>query len=524
MRNWLPAAHLALTIVILVWDVALAGRIMHVRRAPRTFAAVTALCGFFVLPAVAIHLATSTVVTGRALVMVSFIWPATLLLFVVQAALAIGRRLVNPVIGLPILVYNIIVALSAALSALSASGTALLELPLALLVAQTDVLSVATAGATLVSPLFIAVPILAPAFPPMRGLTATFRGVLATYALVWTAFVAIAVLKGQQVLREYRQFDDARLTERPAGDFRIGIKILPDVARPPSALAVRGDLALVHDLEVDAVSITIVPDAAEGVVLDSIARILEPLRRADSVTVIVALGYRGVLLPIGQRPDFDHERRIRAIDQVVRRIRPDILVPAEDPYGSGARAFGLLPVEAWQRYFTEASALAKRLRPRTRIGLSASSFGRRDSTLYAWAAAPGSPVDVVGFSFFPGAKGAQDLDASMRAADRWMRATSTPKPHWVFNTGGYPLAHGERSQARALWGTLAWATGHPQVKGLIVSSASDYIGATGLQAPDGRRRPAAASVERAIRGLRESLGNARATAADTAAPRVEDEP
>ncbi|HET9453070.1 MAG TPA: hypothetical protein VFO66_02200, partial [Gemmatimonadaceae bacterium] len=120
MRNWLPAAHLALTLVILLWDVVLAGRIMHVRRAPRAFAAVTALAGFFILPAVAIHLATSTVVTGRALVLVSFLWPATLLLFVVQAMLAVGRRLVNPVIGLPILAYNVIIALSAALSVLSA--------------------------------------------------------------------------------------------------------------------------------------------------------------------------------------------------------------------------------------------------------------------------------------------------------------------------------------------------------------------------------------------------------------------
>ena len=524
MRSWLPAAHLALTLIILIWDVALAGRIMHVRRAPRSFAAVTALCGFFILPAVAIHLATSTVVTGRALVLVGFIWPATLGLFVLQAALALGRRLVNPVIGLPILVFNIIVALSAALSVLSASGTRLLELPLAVLVAQTDVLSIATGGAALVSPFFFTVPILAPAFPPLRGLTATFRGVLATYALVWTAFVAIAVLKGQVVLREYRQYDEARLTERPAGDFRIGVKILPDIARPPAALALRGDLALVHDLEVNAVSVTVVPDAVDGIALDSIARILDPLRRTDSMTVLVAIGYRGELLPIGRKPGFDRAQRLRAVDQIVRRLRPDILLPAEDPYGAGARALGLLPVETWEGYITEASQRAKRLRPRTQIGVSASAFGSRDSTLYAWAAADGSPVDVVGFSFFPGPKGAQDLNASMRAADRWMRATPTSKPHWVFNSGGYPLAHGERSQARALMGTLAWATAHPRVKGLVVASASDYVGATGLQAPDGRRRPAATVALRAIRSLRESAGSPRATPADTAAPRVEDEP
>lgn len=521
MRIWLPIAHLVLMLFILLWDVVVAGRVMHVRKAPRAFALVTALSGFFILPAVAIHLATSTVLTGRALVMVSAIWPLTLFLFVVQSGLAIARRLVSPLIGLPIFVYNTIIAATAALSVVSASGARLLEFPLALLVAQSDVMGIVTSGAVLTSPLFIAVPILAPAFPAWRGATATLRAALAVYALLWTAMVTLGFAKGQVVLREYRQYDQDRLTDRPSGDFLVGVKILPDIARAPSALALRGDLQLVHDLEVDAVSVTVVPDAAEATVLDSIARVVAPLRR-DSVLVIVALGYRGKLFP--SAPDgFDREARLRAIDQIVRRIRPDILLPAEDPYGAGARAFGTLPVATWQSYITEASALAKRLRPRTRIGISASTYGSNDSTLFAWAAAPGSPVDVPGFSFFPGSRGAQDLDARMRAADRWMSAGRSGKPIWVFNASGYPLAHGERSQARALWGTLAWATAHARIEGLIVSSASDYGGATGLQAPDGRRRPASAVVTRALTGLRESVG-ARAAVADTAAPRVEDEP
>lgn len=525
MSTWLPAAlpivHLVLTLAILIWDVVVAGRIMHVRKAPRHFAIVTALCGFFILPAVAIHLATSSVLTGRALVMVSIIWPVTLFLFVIQAVMAVGRRLVHPLIGLSILVFNLILAVSATLAILSASGTPLLELPLALLVAQSDVLNLATSGAVLTSPLFIAVPILAPAFPALRGFTATFRGVLAFYAILWIATVTLSVAKGQVILREYRQYDQDRLTERPAGDFTIGLKILPDVARPPSALALRGELELVHELDVQALSVTIVPDAADAAVLDSIARVLGPLRRADSITVIVTLGYRGKLLPSAGGA-FDRAERLRAVEQVVRRIRPDILIPAEDPYGAGQRAFGALPVAEWQSFLTEASALAKQLRPRTRIGVSASSFGRNDSTLYAWAAAPGSPVDVPGFSFIPGSRGAQDLDAMMRAADRWMAADSARKTVWIYNASGLPLAHGERSQERALWGILSWATAHSRIRGMIVYSASDYGGATGLQAPDGRRRPAASAVSRALRGLRESIGT-RATPNDTLT-RVEDEP
>ncbi len=525
MSTWLPVLlpvlHLVLTLGILLWDVIVAGRIMHVRKAPRTFAIVTALCGFLILPAVAIHVATSSVLTGRALVMVNIIWPITLFLFVIQATMTVGRRLVHPLIGLPILVFNLILAVSATLSILSASGTPLLELPLAVLVAQSDVLSLATSGAVLTSPLFIAVPILSPAFPAWRGFTATFRGVLAVYAILWIAAVTLSVAKGQVILREYRQYDQDRLTERPAGDFTIGLKILPDVARLPSALAVRSELELVHEMDVHALSVTIVPDAADAAVLDSIARVLAPLRRADSTTVIVTLGYRGKLFP-SRRDPFDRAGHLRAVDQVVRRIRPDILIPAEDPYGAGRRAFGDLPVAEWQSYIAEASALAKRLRPRTRIGISASAFDTNDSTMYAWAAAPGSPVDVPGFSFIPGSRGAQDLDAMMRSADRWMAADSSRKDVWIYNASGLPLAHGERSQERALWGILSWGTAHPRLKGMIVYSASDYGGATGLQAPDGRRRPAAVAVARALRALRESVGT-RATLSDTLT-RVQDEP
>jgi len=50
-------------------------------------------------------------------------------------------------------------------------------------------------------------------------------------------------------------------------------------------------------------------------------------------------------------------------------------------------------------------------------------------------------------------------------------------------------AHGEANQERAVWATLAWATGHAAVKGLVVADAADYEDRTGLRAPAGRLRP-----------------------------------
>ena len=68
------------------------------------------------------------------------------------------------------------------------------------------------------------------------------------------------------------------------------------------------------------------------------------------------------------------------------------------------------------------------------------------------------------------------------------------------------MVHGEQSQARAIWGSLAWATSRRALKGAIVFQAGDYGTPIGLRAPGGRVRPAAAVVARAIKVLSENAG------------------
>jgi hypothetical protein len=165
---------------------------------------------------------------------------------------------------------------------------------------------------------------------------------------------------------------------------------------------------------------------------------------------------------------------------------------------------GRLQLPVWQDYFTEAARAAKSIDRRIRIGVAASAFDSRDSALYAWAAGPASPIDILGFSFFPDRRGAEALDAYTRTADRWMSVVPPAKQHWVFAAGGYPLAHGEASQAQAIWGVLAWATAHPAIKGMLVYEAGDYGQARGLRAPSGRLRAATIYVMGAMRALREA--------------------
>lgn len=505
MNSWFPAAHLVLSLVIVIWDVVLAGRIAQLRQASRPFAAVTGLCGLAIGPAVLLRMATSTFITGRAVVAVDWIWPLVLILFAVQAGYAVSRRLVNPLWGLPIFAYNIIIAVVEVVRFGVAHGSPLAGSFAPLLTAQSSTLAVVTSSMAVTTPFFFLVPMIAPAFPALRRTTAAFRAFVAAVALGWVVLIGAigsrAALQSRQALRTHA---DAQLRERPKGDFQVGLKVFPDIASRPSAAALENDIDLINRLGVRAVAVVFAPNA-DSVAIDSVARVLD--RLGDSLTIIAAIGYNGKLVPeLGHVP-LDEPARLRTLGRIIRVLKPDIVLPAEDPLRVGARIVGDLPVERWQEYYTNASRTAKAADRSVRVGLSISRYGIADSILYAWAAKSGSPIDIVGFSFFPEKLGLDDIVASFEpAADRWMKTTPPVKDHWVFAAGAYPLNSGEEMQERAIFQTLAWATDHPAFKGLIVYEASDYAQARGLRAPNGRLRLGVRAVMQAIRGLRESAG------------------
>ena len=505
MRNLLPLIQVVLVLTVLIWDIALTSRIVQVRQLPRTFVALTAFAGFLVLPSLVIHLATTNAITGRSVAEVDWLWPLTLTLFALQALYAAVRRLVNPFLGFFISAFDVLIATDAVIRWIAATGTMLSAPALLFLAATTGTFSFLMSSPDVISsPIFVLVPMIAPAFPALRRATATFRLALAIVAGGGVIIFMTQLTPALEAVSSYRIHDPRteKLQERPEGDFEIGLKLFPDLTGPPPPVAIRNDLALADTLEVSVVSVVIVPERMDNAALDSLAGALETFRR-DSTLFILTLGYPRPLVPLPGRT-FNDARRLQTIDRVVRALRPDVLLPAEDPYDSGTRAAGQLAPQFWQSYIARAAAIAKRVRPRTRIGVSASAYDGRDSTLYAWAAAPGSPVDVVGFTLFPSRTGVRTLDAATHAADRWMRESRSTKDHWVFAAGGFPEAHGEVSQERAVWAALAWATSRPAIKGLIVSEAGDYGSITGLRAPDGHLRRATYAVMSAMRGIRET--------------------
>jgi len=502
----LPALYVAVAAVMVMWNVLVAGRVSQLRRAPRTFAAVTAFAGLLIVPALLVAYASTSILYGRGIQPIAWVWPFTALLFAIQATFALTRRLVTPMFGVPIFVYNLIIAIVAVSRYAVAHGSVPPDFAMAVSAANTSSLGFFFGAAALWGPQFIQVPLMSPSLPSRWRFGRVVRAGLAASAAALAGLVLIEMPNAFATTKSYERYANLKLQEQPEGDFALGLKIYPDLRGPPPPLAMERDIALADTLLSKAVSITITPEGARLASLDSIARTVED-RRADSAVIIISLAYpKDAARQFRESPEEYTRRRIADVDRISRRLRPDILIPAVDPNGEGARAIGAQPPEYWTDYFTRAANIAHHVNPRIRVGLAASTYGARDSTLYFWAAARGSPIDVVGFSMMPGFDGAISLDTHMRIAQRWMRAFPTrPKPHWVFSAGGYPVTHGEASQELAFWGVLAWATTQAPIKGLIVTEAGDYDVMRGLRTPSGRYRPIVAAVMRAQRGLEETV-------------------
>jgi len=501
----LPALYVAAAAIMVMWDIVVAGRVSQLRRAPRTFAAMTAFAGLLIIPALIIAYASSSILYGRAIQPIAWVWPVTTVLFALQATYALSRRLVTPLFGVPIFVYNLIIAIVAVSRFAMSRGFAPPDFGFALSAAQASSLGFFFGAPALWGPEFLQVPLMSPSLPARWRFSRVVRGGIALAAAGLAGLVLIEMPNAFATNRSYLRYAKDQLQEHPEGDFNIGLKIFPDLRGPPPPLALERDIALADSLDVDAVSMVIAPEGARLASLDSIARVVDD-RRADSTLIIIALGYPAdASVQFRASPAEYTRKRVADVDRIARRLRPDILIPAVDPYSDGTRALGSQPPEYWMDYLTRAARIAHGVNQRIRIGVSASSYGARDSTLYFWAAQRNSPIDVLGFSMMPGFDGATSLDTHMRIAQRWMRAFPTrPKPHWVFAAGGYPVAHGEESQELALWGVLAWATTQAPIKGLVVTEAGDYNVLRGLRTAGGKFRSAIGAVIRAERGLRET--------------------
>jgi hypothetical protein len=496
----LATMHLVLSALVLLWNLFVAGRTARLREVPRSVALLSAIAGLLLVPALLVLLLSGSELTGRALTSIGWIWPLIVTLVATQAILALARGLVAAPIGFTIAVYDVLIALIAAAQYAMSLGLVVDPPLVGLVAAQRSAIAFSAQPLAPLTPWFLFLPILSPASPGRRGLGATLRTTVVILAAAWGTLIILAVPSSTRAVRSYTRYATERLQERPDSDFVVGLKVFPTRAPDVPPTLVHNDLALADSMGARALSIYLAPRGATTSALDILAREID-LARGDK-RIIVALDLsREPIAPTSTRARFLRDR-VGDAERIARVLRPDYVVPVVDPNGAATRQLGDIPHELWTAYLRDAAVAVHRASPKVRVMAHVGGVGSRDSALYAWATSAGSPIDAVALSLTPSLGGANALDARLRAADSWL-ATARPRDLWILEAGGLPLVHGATSQARAIWGALAWATRRPAVKGFIVFESGDYGASLGLRSPSGRLRPAAMMVRAAVEALQQ---------------------
>ena len=495
-----PLVVVGITAAVLAWDVALAGWIAARREAPRAFTQLTAFCGLMVVPSLVVGIASATEAGARTISGITWLLPVVAVALALQVLYALWARLVSLLVGIPILLYNLVlVAIAVGDYLVAQRGAA--PLPLQAALAARDVIVGITVGrAALVSPLTTLVPMLAPAYPARWRLSGAVRAVLVLAATALATLLLIEWPRGVAAVRSYRSAMAEPMQARPRGDFALGLRIYPVLDGAPSERTVRADAALVELFAPDVVLVMLDADGTRGGPLDSLARVLEP-RRTDGVRIAVGLTLDGRASPA------DDADRVQAIERVLVRLRPDVIFPAMAAPFPGW--FAPAPPNAawWRSMLTRTARDVQRVRPATLIGWTASRLDATDSAVYAWASSPGSPVELLGASVFPSFSGLPAVDARLRSFDRWhTRAVANAgggQSHWLVTVGGLPHAHGDVAQTAAIRRALAWGSRQPWIAAAIIGEPADYDGWLGLRAANGRLRQAATAIGEASQRMRE---------------------
>jgi hypothetical protein len=496
------AAHLALSGLLVVWTVVLAGRIARRRDVPPALLLLSGLGGLLVAPAVFVEAMTGSVITGRALYAVAWLWPTTCLVILIQAVVAAARGFVPAVLGAAFIVYNVLITGIALVRFALLLGGAPIEPLVTLSAAEAGAMQIAASAIATGRPFFLFPPVLAPAVPARtRGVNLLAQGAATVLLLGWSVLLLLAIPPASHAVHSFRRFSRERMQERPAADLAIGARLFPTIhGLGPPDLAVTRDVGLARELELGALSVHIAPGAATDAALDSVAGSIEEPRRAGALLIAV-LAASDERSPARPRDDVWRAARLREIEVIVRRLRPEYVVPAAPDDIAPER----VPVGDWIAYLDAAARVAHRTRPRTRVMIPLSGFTTRDSLLHAWASRNDAPVEAIGFRITPSVRGGAGLDSRLLAVERWIGPASDRRvEHWLLEVSAWPVIFGERNQERALWGTLAWASRQPTVRGIVVHAAGDYGAPVGLRAVSGRVRPAGHRLARAVRGLNEA--------------------
>ncbi|MEP7087408.1 MAG: hypothetical protein ABI884_08730, partial [Gemmatimonadota bacterium] len=301
----LATAHLVLTALVIIWNLTISGRAARLQSTQRTMAFLCALCGLLLLPALTVLLVSTSVLTGRALYTLAWVWPATTIVIAVQAAYALSRRAVAPPIGAPIVAYDVVIALVAVARYAIYRGYDVPSPLLILSAADASSLAYSASPFALLLPWFLHIPIVAPPTPGRRGAGTVLRTAVAVLAAIWGTFVILDVPAATSAVRSYASYTTVRLTERADSDFAIGLKIFPTLTSGPPPLALVGDLDLADTIGAQALSVYIAPSGTSNASLDSLAHSLADQRGDRQLFVALDLSNEHRPAPAQQAAYFD---------------------------------------------------------------------------------------------------------------------------------------------------------------------------------------------------------------------------
>lgn len=486
--DWLiPAALFAGVAGLVAWNIFIGVRASSLPLAPKVLRVLSALCAFLLLPAQAISVLGYTSPGARVLGALAPLWPLLTVLYLAQGvwAFALGRAhrlLVTPLVLLSALSAWIAVAcwMDGAITPLPA-WVMTPGLAMSLLTAHAEAGALPWAAAAFA-------PALAPAAAARWRTTRAARVLAALGAAAIITGVGIEMPRAWEALASTQALD-ARGGMRARGDLAVGVRVFGPLSAPPSGAVARHDIALADSVAVTALQVTVDVDAASGAVLDSIARTI--VARRDSLTLVVSLD-------LDDSPVLsERSRRARgaAVERIVRRLRPDVLVPSERvPHG--------VDVEAWKRDLESLAAIARRIDADVTVALGIDGVTPVDSALADWVLTQHPSLDAVALSS-PRAGRPQAFDAALNALARWSSFSNAPASLWILGVPTAPLATGETAQAQLLRHALAWSAAQPNVKGIITGDASDVRAPTALSTAAGRPRAAVADVAAALRAARD---------------------
>jgi hypothetical protein len=477
---------------LVAWNLAQGMRITALPGTARGLRALSGLGAFLLPPALVIGLLAPTVPGARVLGPLTWLVPLVTLGIAVQGVWSLLRGRGGAVIAGVLSVYNVLVAWVAVARFVDGTGFALPAWALTPGLAVSSLAAAAAGDRVFTWGATLAIPALAPVAPARRTVTRVARVLLTAACAAAVVACAVAMPRAYSELATVQRLDRSPAELVLRGTPAIGLHLFGTVTREPTPSTARHDTELADSLGVSAVHVVIASDGVSVATLDSVARLIEA--RRDSVTLVVTLPLDGALPLAGTRGD---TARLSRLEQIVRRLRPNVLLPADRVTGTD--------VGAWQAYYGRVAAAVHRVDSSVAVALASACATPTDSALVDWVLSDSESASAVAFvARDHGAHPAQLLRA-LDALARWVALARAPARVWIVGVPTAPAVLGERAQQRVVRRVLAWSAARPWVRGIIAGEASDIAAPTALRTASGRSRLALLDVAAALRAQSDSL-------------------